>query len=167
MRPQPQWVARVLHTMSLSLVPVDGRLLRRGGALLLLGLLGVIALTLLTPTGSPLRGLPADVLKNTVAACHVLGMSLCTAACLPKSVPVAVSVCFSWSGLHVLKELSEHPLLSARLLSHSPDWLRAVWLLDDGGQYVLRDSFQPLEIAVPLLAGAAAIALILQRSPER
>lgn len=149
--------------MSLTFVPIDGRLLRRGGAFLLTALVGVAAQsTVVAPAGAF-----ADLLQNTVAACHVLGMSLCTAACLPRSLPMAAAVSLSWGALHVLKELSEHPLLSSRLLAHSPEWLRAIWLVDDGGQFVLRDSFEPLEIAVPLAAAAAAMVLICYRSAEK
>lgn len=153
----------MLNTMSLPQLPIDGRLLRRGGAFLLAGLLGVAVQTsLVSPAGTL-----ADVLQSTVAACHVLGMSLCTAACLPRTVPVAAAVSLSWGGLHVLKELSEHPLLSSRLLAHSPEWLRAIWLVDDGGQFVLRDSFEPIEIVVPLAAAVIAMVLISYRSAEQ
>lgn len=163
MRRNPNRVTRVLSTMSLPFVPIDGRLLRRGGAFLLVGLVGVAAQTSI---GSQ-AGALADVLQSTVAACHVLGMSLCTAACLPRSLLMAATVSLSWGGLHVLKELSEHPLLSSRLLAHSPEWLRAIWLVDDGGQFVLRDSFEPIEIAVPIAAAAAAMVLISHRSAEK
>ena len=103
----------MLHTMSLSSLPIDRRLLFAGAAFLLAGLLGVFLLGWLTPAQEPARGLPAELVKNTVTACHVLGMALCTAACLPRTLLAALAASFSWAALHVLKELSEHPVLSA------------------------------------------------------
>lgn len=155
------------HTMSLFSSPIDRRLLTGGAAFLLAGLLGVLVLGWLTPPDEPARGLPVDLAKHTVTACHVLGMALCTAALLPRSLVAAIAASFSWASLHVLKELSEHPVISAWLFAHAPDWLRSVWLVDEGGWYVLRDSFQPTEIAVPLLAAIAATFLILRRSSDR
>lgn len=149
--------------MSLPFVPIDGRLLRRGAAFLLVALLGVAAQTALTPPAGAL----ADLVQCTVAACHVIGMALCTAACLPRAWPVSLAICVSWGGLHVLKELSEHPVLSAHLLTSCPEWLRAIWLVDDGGQRVLRDSFEPVELIVPIVAAAAAYFLISYRSVDK
>lgn len=149
--------------MSLSPAPIDGRLLRHGGAFLLAGLLSVTVQVALVPTSGAL----ANAIQNAVAICHVIGMSLCTAACLPRTWPIALGIGASWGGLHVLKELSEHPLLSAKLLASSPDWLRAIWLVDDGGQFVLRDRFEPMEVVLPIAAAAAAVSMIRYRSSEK
>src|SRR5687768_3313336 len=157
----------MLQTMTVSSPPIDRRLLAGGASFLLVGVLGVLVLGWLTPPDAPARGLPAGLATNAVTACHVLGMALCTAACLPRGLATAVVASFSWASLHVLKELSEHPLLSAWLFAHAPEWLRPVWLVDEGGWYVLRGSFEPVELAVPLLAAIAALVLILRRSSDR
>lgn len=162
----------MLQTMSVSSPPVssppvDRRLLTGGVVFLLAGLLGVLVLGWLTQPDAPARGLPVDLATNAVTACHVLGMALCTAACLPRGRATAFVASFSWASLHVLRELSEHPLLSAWLFAHAPDWLRPVWLIDEGGWYVLRGSFEPVELAVPLVAAVAAVVLILRRSSDR
>lgn len=101
-----------------------------------------------------------------LAFCHVIGMSLITAALLPAGRRNAALVCGFWALLHVLLELAEHPDMSGWLAAHAPAWLCHLWLVEEGGRLVLRSSYDPRDLLLPLLAGVIAYQVIT-RTVER
>ena len=95
-----------------------------------------------------------------LAFCHVLGMSLITATLLPAGRRNAALICAFWTLLHVMLELAEHPHISVWLSSRVPSWIGQFWLVEEGGRFVLRSSYDPRDALLPLLAGAIAYHLI-------
>jgi hypothetical protein len=93
-------------------------------------------------------------------------MSLITAALLPAGRRNAALVCGFWTVLHVLLELAEHPYISVWLSSRVPSWLYQFWLVEEGGRFVLRSSYNPLDLLLPLLAGAIAYQVITRTADK-
>ena len=129
----------------------NGRQVYAGALILLAGLLLYLSghaelFARLAPT--LLHDTPFSA-SRWLAFCHVIGMSLITAALL-----------------HVLLELAEHPDLSDWLSAHAPAWLCHLWLVEEGGRFVLRSSYDPRDLLLPLLAGVIAYQVIT-RTVER
>ncbi|HJS21791.1 MAG TPA: hypothetical protein VJ764_03975 [Steroidobacteraceae bacterium] len=144
----------------------NGRQVYAGALILLAGLLFYVTghaelLSRLVP--ALMHDTPLSA-SRWLAFCHVIGMSLITAALLPASRRNAVLICAFWTFLHVLLELVEHPQISIWLSSRVPQWLHQFWLVEEGGRFVLRSSYDPRDLLLPLLAGAIAYHVI---TPKR
>jgi hypothetical protein len=152
----------------LERLTTNGRQVYAGALILLAGLLLYVS-----GHAEPLSRLMPALLHDTpfsasrwLAFCHVIGMSLITAALLPAGRRNAALICGFWTFLHVLLELAEHPQISVWLSSHLPQWICQFWLVEEGGRLVLRSSYDPRDLLLPLLAGAIAYQVITQKADK-
>jgi hypothetical protein len=144
----------------------NGRQVYAGGLILLAGLVVYLSghaevLSRLVP--ALLHETPFSA-SRWLALCHVIGMSLITAALLPAGRRNAALICGFWTFLHALLELAEHPQISVWLGSRVPHWLYQFWLVEEGGRFVLRSSYDPRDLLLPLLAGVIAYQVITRKT---
>jgi len=93
---------------------------------------------------------------------HVWAMAWLTALALGSRSRAAVFAAPAWAAIDVAFEIGQHPQLAPSLAALARP-VDGIWLLGRLGSFFIRGSFDPLDIAAAVAAGAAATVMIARR----
>jgi hypothetical protein len=99
---------------------------------------------------------------------HVFAFSLLTAAVVTlRTARAAAIVAGAWCGTDLLFEFGQHPALAPVIDASLPSWFASVPMLENVGPYLLRGSFDPVDLAATLAGAALAFLTITRELAQR
>ena len=98
---------------------------------------------------------------------HTLGFSLILTMLTGAGNRSALWVCATWFAIEAVFEAGQHPLASAWLVDHLPQWFSHVWLLERTSAYFSTGVFDPFDIVAAAAGASIAYLLVVTYEQER